>query len=219
MESSTSRGDAAQKKQQEIKTQIAALQAQLSAFPDDRTIVIKGTNSPKRKRPEPTTLAPATPSPSESYYKHCPIPLSQNLEKKRRVEAKDDKRPRPKFVQPAFQEKPRSVNTGAVSSGNPPVQDAEPCDIERSKFLSKLAQVKGQSSQSPVSDTIIRTSAFSDTARPEDLVGSAGCPNGVKRDDRLALVEDLERGPYEFTSPSDDSDFKQLEPYSGIRLL
>ena len=41
---------------------------------------------------------------------------------------------------------------------------------------------------------------------------------GVKRDDRLALVEDIERGPYEFTPPTDDPDFQQLEPHSGIRL-
>jgi minichromosome maintenance protein 10 len=77
MESSTSRTDAAFRKQEEIKSQIAALQAQLSSFPDDDdTVVLKDPNSPKRKKPEPTTLAPATPSPSESYHKHCHIPLS-----------------------------------------------------------------------------------------------------------------------------------------------
>lgn len=43
-------------------------------------------------------------------------------------------------------------------------------------------------------------------------------PNAAKRDDRLALIEDLEPGPYEFNTPSHDPEFSKLEPHSGIRL-
>ncbi|TCD60851.1 hypothetical protein EIP91_009400 [Steccherinum ochraceum] len=39
-----------------------------------------------------------------------------------------------------------------------------------------------------------------------------------QRDDRLALVEDLEIGPSEHTAPFDDPHFEHLEPNSGIRL-
>lgn len=69
-------------------------------------------------------------------------------------------------------------------------------------------------------DAVARTSAFSDRARPEEPIGESDQSDGsgLKRDDRLALVEDLERGPYEFTPPSDDPTFHQLEPHSGIRL-
>ena len=82
MESSTSRTDNALKKQEEIKAQIAALQAQLTALPDDRTIIVKDpNNSPKRKKPEPTTLAPATPSPSKSSHMCRCISLSLTYRK------------------------------------------------------------------------------------------------------------------------------------------
>lgn len=40
----------------------------------------------------------------------------------------------------------------------------------------------------------------------------------IQRDDRLALVEDFQMGPYEFTPPVDDPDFKSVEPHSGIAL-
>lgn len=39
-----------------------------------------------------------------------------------------------------------------------------------------------------------------------------------KRDDRLALIEDLEVGPTDHKPPFDDPHFRQLEPNSGIRL-
>lgn len=107
-----------------------------------------------------------------------------------------------------------------MSSGKATAQDAERCDIGPSKFLSKLAQVKGRPSQGTVLDPITRTSAFSDTSRPKSPAQAhdQSCGIGSKRDGRLALVEELERGPYEFTPLSDDPDFKQLEPHSEIRL-
>jgi minichromosome maintenance protein 10 len=39
-----------------------------------------------------------------------------------------------------------------------------------------------------------------------------------KRDDCLALINDLEPGPYEHNPPSDDPKFEKLEPNSGINL-
>ena len=39
-----------------------------------------------------------------------------------------------------------------------------------------------------------------------------------KRDDRLALINDLEPGPYEHNPPFDDPKFDKLEPHSGINL-
>lgn len=39
-----------------------------------------------------------------------------------------------------------------------------------------------------------------------------------KRDDRLALINDLEPGPYEHNPPFDDPKFDKLEPNSGIYL-
>ncbi|KXN85238.1 DNA replication licensing factor mcm10 [Leucoagaricus sp. SymC.cos] len=199
MESSTSRTDVAQRKQEEIRAQISALQAQLLSFPEDKSTAVKAPSSPKRKQPEPTTLAPATPSPK----------------KKRRIEAKGNQGLKPRFAQPAFDQKqPQSADKGTVSIGSTAGQEAGP-----SKFLSRLAQAKSRPSQSTVPICVTRTSAFSDATRPEaptDIPESD--VTGLKRDDRLALVEELERGPYEFTPPSNDPDFMQLEPHSGIRL-
>jgi len=39
------------------------------------------------------------------------------------------------------------------------------------------------------------------------------------RDDRLAIIEQLEIGPVDHKPPSDDPHFERLEPNSGIRLL
>ena len=39
-----------------------------------------------------------------------------------------------------------------------------------------------------------------------------------KRDERLALIEDLEPGPYEHNAPTNDPLFKTVEPHSNINL-
>lgn len=140
--------------------------------------------------------------------------LILHSEKKRRVEEKDGK---PKLKQPVFQ---KQRTAPAPAAGSASAQAAAKPDVGRSQFLEKLSKVKDRTTDSPIPDAITRTSAFSDRTRPE---GSAE-PSmeldgfGLKRDDRLALVEDIERGPYEFTPPTDDPDFQQLEPHSGIRL-
>ncbi|KAG8924955.1 hypothetical protein FRC00_004500, partial [Tulasnella sp. 408] len=47
---------------------------------------------------------------------------------------------------------------------------------------------------------------------------SPAIPGSSKRDDTLAVVEDLELGPKEFSAPTDDPDWNEVEPYSSIRL-
>jgi minichromosome maintenance protein 10 len=140
--------------------------------------------------------------------------LILHSEKKRRVEEKDGK---PKLKQPSFQ---KQATTPASGSGPTSVQVATKSDAGRSQFLNQLAKVKDRTSDNPMPDAISRTSAFSDRTRPEGPAEDSMQPDsfGVKRDDRLALVEDLERGPYDFTPLTDDPDFQLLEPHSGIRL-
>lgn len=61
MESSTHRLQEERQKQLRLRKQIERLQAQLADIPDDDPRL----QSPKRKKPDATLLAPATPSPSE----------------------------------------------------------------------------------------------------------------------------------------------------------
>jgi len=65
MESSSSRLEQEKRKQAEIRKQIALLQAQLVDTPDIN-VGFHTPSSPKRKQPEPTLLAPPTPSPSKN---------------------------------------------------------------------------------------------------------------------------------------------------------
>ncbi|KIO29732.1 hypothetical protein M407DRAFT_226604 [Tulasnella calospora MUT 4182] len=51
-----------------------------------------------------------------------------------------------------------------------------------------------------------------------DDEGSPAIPGSSKRDDTMAVVEDLELGPKEFNAPTDDPDWNKVEPYSSIRL-
>jgi minichromosome maintenance protein 10 len=52
----------------------------------------------------------------------------------------------------------------------------------------------------------------------ERTVGFDDKPSHPQRDDRLALVEDFQMGPYEFTPPVGDPTFEAFEPHSGIVL-
>ena len=61
MESSSYRLEAERQKQLELRKKIKRLQSQLTDIPDDDPRL----QSPKRKKPDATLLAPATPSPSE----------------------------------------------------------------------------------------------------------------------------------------------------------
>lgn len=68
MDSHTNRKEQEQRRQAEIRQQIALLQTQLTE-PSDPVTTPQPPRSPKRKTHESTTLAPATPSPSESATK------------------------------------------------------------------------------------------------------------------------------------------------------
>ena len=69
---------------------------------------------------------------------------------------------------------------------------------------------------------MIRSSGFGDKPAPRSevnpYVSHGYAVDAPKRDDRLALIEELEVGPIEHKPPFDDPHFKLLEPNSSIRL-
>ena len=94
-----------------------------------------------------------------------------------------------------------------------------------SKLLSKLASIRREKEDEETqSARNFRTTSFTDRPHQPCLdavkcLPSAGEPSSSSnRDDRLALVEDIEPGPVEHTPPFDDPLFEKLEPNSGIRL-
>jgi len=100
----------------------------------------------------------------------------------------------------------------------------DPSKLAPSGLINKLAAL---SKRPPTEDAPInlpRSSAFTEKAKPPPP-SETSIPrsietecNAPKRDDRLALIEDLEIGPYNHVAPFDDPGFEQLEPNSGIRL-
>ncbi|KAI0248406.1 hypothetical protein BJV78DRAFT_1236417 [Lactifluus subvellereus] len=76
-----------------------------------------------------------------------------------------------------------------------------------SNVLSKLSVLSKRVPEPAEPVASVRTSSFADKA------------SGVAtRDDRLALMEELEPGPYEHKPLFDDPLFERFEPHSGIRL-
>ncbi|KAF8154202.1 hypothetical protein B0H34DRAFT_80664 [Crassisporium funariophilum] len=197
MNSSTSRSTAETQKREEIKRQIALLQASLGP----ETVQEHGTKPtppPKRKTPEPMTLAPATPSPK----------------KRRKLDHKPSMQP--PLLKPVFKTVPQQ-GSSKIAGGSRPSQDLyfKPAP---SKLISNLAAMGQRNIDVDVVESIPRSTGF--TEKPKEIE-----PVKVdsflhqKRDERLALVDDLEPGPYEHTPPSDDPTFDKLEPHSGISLL
>lgn len=88
--------------------------------------------------------------------------------------------------------------------------------VAPSSVISKLATL-GRSSDPDEGDRLsVRTTGFTEQAaapqaEPEERLTH-------KRDERLALIENLQPGPYEHTPPHDDPAFEKLEPHSGINL-
>ncbi|KAI9068995.1 hypothetical protein FKP32DRAFT_1560581 [Trametes sanguinea] len=187
MESITNKKLTDQERQEQIRRQIALLQAQLDTGP--ATLVPPTLpSSPKRKRSNSHLLAPATPSPSPATQRQAVsshTPLHHNLQSVASFPLKPQKPAPP-----------------------PPA----------STVLQKLAQVQKAKNQTPVTDVISRSTAF--TAEPAPVVSDAGASlvDSHARDETLALVEELELGPTEHTPPFDDPHFEKLEPNSGIRL-
>lgn len=101
--------------------------------------------------------------------------------------------------------------TGAANSTSPPIQPGA------SSVLTKLASFVPVINDDATKNTVTRSSAFGQQAAIPP-VAEESRTYGAKRDDNLALIEDLEIGPYEHKAPFDDPHFEQLEPNSGIRL-
>ena len=88
-------------------------------------------------------------------------------------------------------------------------------------MLSKLASFsKSQDDHEDRQSTVMRSAGFADRPAPRPTVEQGDDRvYGQKRDEELALVEELELGPAEHKAPFDDPHFEYLEPNSGIRLL
>ncbi|KAJ7080013.1 hypothetical protein B0H15DRAFT_940675 [Mycena belliarum] len=187
MESVASRERADRQKNEEIKCQIAALQAQLLDSDPESPSRVPGPSSPKRRKLEPVFLVPPTPSP-----------------KKRRPDAKNAAGPRHAL---------KSLNSDATFAK--PGEEFIPVKPAASNFLAKLASTSRGPLDVVETETLVRSSAFTDVPHaPEPTVSSS-----TQRDDRLAIIENLEIGPVEHTPSFDDPHFQKLEPNSGIRLV
>jgi len=114
---------------------------------------------------------------------------------------------RPVFVKTARKDasKRASAETGSIE--RPYIKQAP------SKILDQLATMSSAIEITPIA-AVNRTKGFNETPHLE-----VDKPSGPIRDERLALIEDLEPGPYDHKPPSDDPTFDKLEPHSGINLL
>ncbi|KAK0207908.1 hypothetical protein DFS33DRAFT_392133 [Desarmillaria ectypa] len=146
--------------------------------------------SPKKNRKQQlgNMLAPPTPSPK----------------KKRKISKADTDSTIPRQPPPAAKTlNPPSSKTTTLLPPNP----------APSAVLAKLAKNKPLSLDDADREVEpSRSAAFTD--RPAEVKPAAG----PHRDERLALIEDFEPGPYDHKPPFDDLNFEQLEPNSGIRL-
>lgn len=191
MESSSGRLEEERRKQEELKKQIAFLQAQLVELPDDAPAA-KAPTSPKRKNPEPILLAPATPSPKKKRKLDHPKQGMGSV--------------RPVFAKTARKDASKRAPAEAGSIEKLCIKPAP------SKMLDQLATMSSAVDTTPVA-AVSRTKGFKETPHLE-----VDEPSGPIRDERLALIEDLEPGPYDHRPPSDDPNFDKLEPHSGINL-
>jgi minichromosome maintenance protein 10 len=115
---------------------------------------------------------------------------------------------------------PSSAVLPALSFSSAPSHSAKPLDKQEAAYVkpaasnvvSKLASLSSRASSSTDAASAARSSTFS---QPATVSSDSAAP---KRDDRLALVEELEPGPIEHNPPPGDPMFETLEPYSGIRL-
>ncbi|KAG2144018.1 hypothetical protein BD769DRAFT_1421099 [Suillus cothurnatus] len=215
MESSTNRTEEELQKQLEIRREIRRLQAQLTSLPDSADDVIR---SPKRKHPSETLLAPATPSPK----------------KKRRVDPAGQTQ---RSLLGGTSATSRSLPTSGARSANPrpsgkgsiaTVQYQKPAP---SNLISKLSKLSGGTAKQEQVNSAQRSHSLLTRPKPEPSIISnpktiAVPPSASQsvsdivpnRDDRLAIVEQLEVGPVDHKPPLDDPNFQRLEPNSGIRL-
>ncbi|KIJ64274.1 hypothetical protein HYDPIDRAFT_154647 [Hydnomerulius pinastri MD-312] len=220
MESSTHRMEEERQRQLEIRSKIKLLQSQLTGdLPPEDAIPLP--QSPKRKASEPTLLAPATPSPK----------------KKRRIEQAGQGRKAPAAGNTSRTERLRDSRSARPSGGHTPAQpNALPIHAKPapSNVLNRLSSLHARPNKQAVSAPIIRSSNLAEKPKfqspsapvpipkePEheaSLSLTASLAAAPQRDERLAIVEELEMGPVDHKPPVDDPLFERLEPNSGIRL-
>ncbi|RDB23749.1 DNA replication licensing factor mcm10 [Hypsizygus marmoreus] len=202
MESSARRAEEERRRQEGISKQIADLQAQLKTTSTDLRLTVAPETIPtlpKRKQPDSILLVPPTPSPKKRKLDHKPTTTKPTNSSSSR-----------------YVSNPLSLFTKKMSEALPPPKPAA------SNVLNNLARLTHQGKEASHVPTVSRSSGFADKPPPtdqnedEDVFGGY---SAAKRDERLALIEDLEPGPVDHTPPSDDPNFERLEPNSGIRLL
>ncbi|KAI0703739.1 hypothetical protein BC835DRAFT_1317357 [Cytidiella melzeri] len=201
MESLSHRRQDEQRKQAELRRQIAALQAQLKDDPTNLTGSNVPTTPKKRKQQDHTLLAPETPSPKkhraskEFLGRHTPNRRSNTA-------ARPTSRPQTNSTRPShpFTDKP----------SQPPAP---------STVLAKLASLTSSHAIDNPDHTASRSSGFLDSAPMKPVEGEdASSSRALRRNDDLTLIEDLAAGPYEHKASFDDPNFQKIEPHSGIRL-
>ncbi|KAJ7634773.1 hypothetical protein FB45DRAFT_909809 [Roridomyces roridus] len=122
--------------------------------------------------------------------------------------------PSPKKKRPEKSHAPKSFNATSVTVKYPG-DDFVPVKPAASNVLRNLANTRRAPLDAAVEvEPLARSAAFTDTpaTAPEQV---ASVP---RRDDRLAIIDNLEMGPMDHKAPFDDPLFKHLEPNSGIRL-
>ncbi|KAF8192744.1 hypothetical protein K438DRAFT_1919276 [Mycena galopus ATCC 62051] len=197
MESLAAKERIEQERTAELKRQIAALRAQLpDSEPESPSRV--GPPSPKRRKLDTgTVLAPTTPSPSKII-----------------LDPKKQKTRRPQSSHPPL--KSFNASSASASSASLKKQPEQffPAKPVASTLLSKLANVNRRPDDTAEAAPLVRTSAFTDAP----LDSSISVSTVPQRDDRLAIIENLDAGPVDHKPSFDDPHFEQLEPNSGIRL-
>ncbi|KAK2462015.1 hypothetical protein APHAL10511_006478 [Amanita phalloides] len=196
------------KKQDEIRRQINLLQAQLVDLPDEEPKSPTMTGSKRRQEidGQGAVLAPSTPSPK----------------KKRKIDVHTDSH--------SFRQVSKSLDFKSLSGTS---RSSQPASTSKglvlhtrtpapSNMLNKLAALVDTKSS-------CRDGVLCDDEEPKDPSRSTSFRDApttaqhfmanAKRNDDLTIIEDIEPGPYEHKSPSDDPNFERLEPHSGIRLL
>ncbi|KAJ7153483.1 hypothetical protein C8R43DRAFT_923366 [Mycena crocata] len=189
MESLASKDRDEKQKKEEIKRQIAALKAQLDSDDESLSPDVPGPSSPKRRKLDPV-LVPATPSP-----------------KKKRTDT----------TKPSLQNSRHAVKSSSSGGGvKKTAEEFIPVKPAASTLLSKLATTNRRPLDVVEAEPLVRSSAFTDTPQAPEQAESSS--TAQQRDERLALIENLDIGPADHTPPFDDPLFQQLEPNSGIRL-
>lgn len=110
------------------------------------------------------------------------------------------------------------ASSSRVKSKQPQPRDVVP--IQPSTVLSRLSDINKRQPHEDLpessNEALKRSSGFAE--RPAELSETPSVQHGAARDDRLALIEELEPGPYDHLPPIGDPLFDDFEPNSGIRL-